>query len=326
MPDLYLNNRGLGCRDPVLSNQKGNKMMTEKITSNQRKQIVRFVEDGIDAMNLQKDGAQRLIENGGEFQSELKKFVERFSISITNQYANEEVESSYGYPSGYKPIDRNSSFEEVLQDLNKQAEIISKLFGIKQSFDIEWARKAWQNLPEGAEKLFLIPRWEKVAPTYGEAVQKVLNLIKQTRNGAFYNYREGELGPNQLRQSAKAKSVFQKLGDEQKDQDILVVPAQFGIRHRGRSVRRAREVMNANECGLGAFAIGIMLLTHPERLQHYDDLWIDCAGDDFAPHAGGDFSKSPYFRFFGVKVKFGTGDVSDAYDYYGSASVCLPQG
>jgi hypothetical protein len=32
--------------------------------------------------------------------------------------------------------------------------------------------------------------------------------------------------------------------------------------------------MNANECGLGAFAIGIMLLTHPERLKHYDDLWI----------------------------------------------------
>src|SRR5690606_10525533 len=114
-------------------------------------------------------------------------------------------------------------------------------------------------------------RWEKVAPTYNEAVQKVLDLINQTRNGAFYNYREGELGPTQLRQSTKSVSVFQKLDDEQKEQDILVVPAQFGIRHRGRSVRRAREVMNANECGLGAFAIGIMLLTHPERLKHYDD-------------------------------------------------------
>ena len=100
IPDLYLTFEA-GCRDPVLSNQKGNKMMTEKITSNQRKQIVRFVEDGIDAMNLQKDGAQRLIENGGEFQTELKKLVERFSI--TNQYADEEVKSSYGYLSGYKP-------------------------------------------------------------------------------------------------------------------------------------------------------------------------------------------------------------------------------
>jgi hypothetical protein len=284
--------------------------MTEKITSNQRKQIVRFVEDGIDAMNLQKDGAQRLIENGGEFQTELKKLVERFSI--TNQYADEEVESNYGYLSGYTP-----------KGITEQTNRLRELFpGIGYANE----KLAEGALPENAEGWFAIPRWEKVAPTYGEAVQKVLDLIKQTRNGAFYNYREGELGPNQLRQSAKAKSMFQKLGDEQKDQDILVVPAQFGIRHRGRSVRRAREVMNANECGLGAFAIGIMLLTHPERLKHYDDLWIDCAGDEFAPHADGGFSESPYFRFHVGEVKFVTFDVGTAYGLFGSASVCLPQG
>ena len=284
--------------------------MTEKITSNQRKQIVRFVEDGIDAMNLQKDGAQRLIENGGEFQSELKKLVERFSI--TNQYADEEVESSYGYLSGYKP-----------KGITEQTNRLRELFpGIGYANE----KLAEGVLPENAEGWFAIPRWEKVALTYGEAVQKVLDLIKQTRNGAFYNYRDGELGPDQLRQSAKAKSMFQKLGDEQKDQDILVVPAQFGIRHRGRSVRRAREVMNENECGLGAFAIGIMLLTHPERLQHYDDLWIDCAGDEFAPRAGGDFSGSPCFWFDDGRVRFGASDVGDAIDYFGSASVCLPQG
>ncbi len=284
--------------------------MTEKITSNQRKQIVRFVEDGIDAMNLQKDGAQRLIENGGEFQSELKKLVERFSI--TNQYADEEVDSSYGYLSGYKP-----------KGITEQTNRLRELFpGIGYANE----KLAEGVLPENAEGWFAIPRWEKVASTYGEAVQKVLDLIKQTRNGAFYNYRDGELGPDQLRQSAKAKSMFQKLGDEQKDQDILVVSAQFGIRHRGRSVRRAREVMNTNECGLGAFAIGIMLLTHPERLQHYDDLWIDCAGDEFAPHAVGGFSRSPCFGFDGGGVRFGAGGVGDANDYYGSASVCLPQG
>lgn len=285
-------------------------MITEKMTSNQRKQIVRFVEDGIDAMNLQKDGAQRLIENGGEFQTELKKLVERFSI--TNQYADEEVESSYGYMSGYKP-----------KGITEQTNRLRELFpGIGYANE----KLAEQVLPENAEGWFAIPRWEKVAPTYGEAVQKVLDMIKQTRNGAFHNYREGELGQSQLRQSAKSMSVFQKLGDEQKDQDILVVPAQFGLRHRGRSVRRAREVMNANECGLGAFAVGIMLLTHPERLKHYDDLWIDCAGDEFAPDAGGVFSRSPCFVFGDGGVEFGARGVGRACDYYGSASVCLPQG
>lgn len=289
---------------------KVNKMMTEKITSNQRKQIVRFVEDGIDAMNIQKDGAQRLIENGGDFQAELKKLVERFSI--TNQYEDEEVESSYGYLSGYTP-----------KGITEQTNRLRELFpGIGYANE----KLAEGALPENAEGWFAIPRWEKVAPTYGEAVQKVLDLIKQTRNGAFYNYRDGELGPNQLRQSQKSTTMLQKLGDEQNGHDILVVPAQFGIRHRGRSVRRAREVMNANECGLGAFTIGIMLLTHPERLQHYDDLWIDCAGDEFAPDADGDFSRSPCFEFDGGGVEFGTSDVGFASDDYGSASVCLPQG
>ena len=286
--------------------------MTEKITSNQRKQIVRFVEDGIDAMNIQKDGAQRLIENGGEFQSELKKLVERFSI--TNQYADEEVESNYGYLSGYKPNGKG-----ITEQTNRLRELFP---GIGYANE----KLAEATLPENAEGWFAIPRWEKVAPTYGQAVQKMFDLIKQTRNGAFHNYREGQLGSNQLRQSAKSVSIFQKLGDEQKDHDILMVPAQFGILHRGRSVRRAREVMNTNECGLGAFAIGIMLLTHPERLQHYDDLWIDCGGDEFAPGTGSGFSGSPCFWFDGGGVSFGARVVDTASGGYGSASVCLPQG
>jgi hypothetical protein len=105
-----------------------------------------------------------------------------------------------------------------------------------------------------------------------------------------------------------------------------VVPAQFGIRHRGRSVRRAREVMSANECGLGAFAIGIMILTHPERLSHYNDLWIDCAGDEFDdPDSGVRFDCAPCFEFDGDEVKFVTDYVVSASGSYGSASGFGPQ-
>ena len=58
------------------------------------------------------------------------------------------------------------------------------------------------------------------------------------------------LAPNLIRQHAKTVKMFQKLGDEQKDHDILVVPCQFGLRHKGRSVCRAREVFTGNglEC------------------------------------------------------------------------------
>lgn len=237
----------------------------------------------------------------------------------------------YDYLSGYKPIPKTSSFEEVLQDLNKQAGVISKLFGIKQSFDIEWAQKAWVHLPDGAEKLFLIPKWEKIFPAYGESIQNVFNLLKQERGGAFQSYKicGDRLGPRSLRQSAKLLNVWRKLSDEQGDHAILLVPAQFGLWRRGYSVHQARDAMDTNECGLGAFAIGAMLLTHPERLRHYDDLWIDCAGEDFAPLAGKVFSRSPYFRFYrhhGGGIRFGARELDEIFYPYGAASMFLPQG
>lgn len=283
------------------------------ITEGQKKQYLRFVEDAAERAlketGLDKDGLQKLIENGDEFQSRIVTAVRELSVS--NQYADEETESSYGYLSGYKP-----------KGITEQTNILRQLFPGVGFADEKLAEG---QLPPNAEGWFAIPRWEKIAPTYGEAVQKVLDLIKQTRNGAFYNYRDGQLGPQYLRQSQKSAKAFQKLGDEQKDHDILVVPAQFGLRHRGRSVRRAREVMNANEFGLGAFAVGIMILTHPERLMNYDDLWIDCAGDEFAPDADGGFSRSPYFRFGGDGVEFGTLWVGIAVDLYGSASGLVSQ-
>ncbi len=288
-------------------------------TAGQIKQINRLIADAVEKivteLGLDKDGAQRVIEHGDELVGNIGEvaLATLKDLSVSDKYKGEEVKSTFGYLSSYKKP----------KGITEQTNRLRELFpGIGYANE----KLAEATLPENAEGWFAIPRWEKVGSTYGEAVQKVFDLIKQTRNGAFYNYREGQLGSNQLRQSAKSVSIFQKLGDEQKDQDILVVPAQFGIRHRGRSVRRAREVMNANECGLGAFAIGIMLLTHPERLQHYDDLWIDCAGDEFAPGADSGFSESPYFELIGVEVRFDTHVVGYAFDVYGSASVCLPQG
>jgi len=289
------------------------KAITTSITEGQKKQYKRFVEDAAERAlketGLDKDGLQKLIENGDEFQSRIVTAIRELSVS--NQFADEEVESSYGYLSGYKP-----------KGITEQTNILRQLFPGVGFADEKLAEGT---LPPNAEGWFAIPRWEKIAPTYGEAVQKVLDLIKQARNGKFYNYREGQLGPQYLRQFQKSAKAFQKLGDEQKDYDILVVPAQFGLRHRGRSVRRAREVMNASEFGLGAFAIGIMILTHPERLMNYDDLWIDCAGDEFALDADGDFSHAPIFNFSDGKVKFNASWYDNANGDYGSASAFLSQ-
>jgi len=80
-----------------------------------------------------------------------------------------------------------------------------------------------------------------------------------------------------------------------------------------------------NEFGLGAFATGCLLITHPNRLAQYDDLWIDCAGDEFAPKAGGRFVCAPCFRFLGGGLWFGARGLDRAVPYYGSASALLPE-
>ena len=271
---------------------------SKEITSGQKKQIKRFIQDA----------GEEIAEISAMLETAIAKVKE---LSVSSQFSNEEMSSEYGYISGYKP-----------KGITEQTNILRQLIS---GIGFADEKLALRPLPENAEGWFAIPKWQSVAPTYGEAVQKVLDLIKKTRNGKFYNYREGQLGPKNLRQSEKSAKIFEKLGKEQKDHDILVIPAQFGILHRGRSVRRALEVMNTNQFGLGAFAVGIMLLTHPERLQNYNDFYIDCAGDKFSTEIVGAFDCAPVFKFYDDRVMFSTCWVSGTHDDFGSASGFVSQ-
>ncbi|MBI2039088.1 MAG: hypothetical protein HYT22_02325 [Candidatus Niyogibacteria bacterium] len=120
-------------------------------------------------------------------------------------------------------------------------------------------------IPEGAEGLFAIPQWQAIAPTYNEAVEKVFAALASQRT--FHNWLEGRLSSEYLRRTQRTIDMWEKLEKEQRVHDIVLVPAQFGFRHRGKSVLQARASFAENEFGLGAYEIGIMLLTHPERLQ-----------------------------------------------------------
>ena len=291
-------------------------MTTQSITSGQEKQYKRFVEDAAEKalkeVGLDKDGLQKLIENGDEFQARIITGIRELSVS--NQFSDEERESSYVYPKGYKP----KPLEEQISILRSYWPKIEPGKNI-----IQLERKP---LIVGAEAPFVIVKWYALAPSYNDGLEKeILPAIKTQCKGNFYNWREGKLGEQYLRQHERTAKKLQVLGDQQKDYDILVVPVQFGLRHRGRSVRRAREVFTANEFGLGAFEIGCMLLTHPERLVSYDDLWIDCAGNEYGPGADGDFSDAPFFDFGVGEVGFGADWFGHARSGYSSASGFLPQ-
>lgn len=230
---------------------------------------------------------------------------------VFDKYKNEEVESTYGYLSGYKP-----------KPIAEQVEILRWLF---PSVGFANEKVAEGKLPECAEGWFAIPKWQFIATTYNEAVEIVLAAIREVRKGKFYNHRDGLLGPEHFRQTSRAEEVFWLLDKMQKDYDILVVPAQFGLRHRGRSVRRSDEVFTTREFGLNTFAVGIMILTHPERLMDYNDLWIDCPGDEYDdPNSAIRFSCSTYFTFVNDRVEFGGRWTSDAYASSGSVSGFVP--
>lgn len=287
--------------------------MTQSITSGQQKQYKGLVEDAAEKalaeVQPDRDRLQKLIENGDEFQADIIALVEKHLLG--NQFAGEEIESSFIYRSGYKP-----------KGITEQTNILRRLFPGIGFVDEKIAE---QQLPPRAEGWFAIPRWQSVAKTYNEAVQKALDLIKEQCKGKFCNQREGKLGEQNLRQHKLTLEKLEELGEQQKGYDILVVAAQFGFRHRGRSVRRTREVFTGNEFGLGAFEIGCMILTHPERLQEVDALWINCAGDEYAaPDGDGDFLQSPCFEFC-RGVKFDSLFVCHVHGGRGSASGFLSQ-
>lgn len=287
-------------------------MTTQSITSitdGQKKQIKRFAEDAIDRAIaegvLDKDSIQKLIENGDEFQVDIVASIKKHSLN--NQFANEEVQSSYAYPENYK-----------VKEITEQVSTLRQLFPELKDATFNESITT-RPLPPNAEGWFAIPRWQAFAPTYGEAVEKVFAVIASKRE--FYNCRNGELGAEYLRQNAETVKMFQKLGDEQKGNDILVVPAQFGLYYGGRSVlRKRRQVFASKEFGLGAFAIGNMLLTHPERESCHDQLDIECTGNEFSEDANGYFLVKPTFYVVNGCLRFAASSQDETGNEYGLTS------
>jgi len=188
-----------------------------------------------------------------------------------------------------------------------------------------------KSIPRGADGFFVIPRWELVASKYHTAVRHVLALIKKTRDGKFYNYREDEIGPLTIRCSKKTDNAFRALAEQQAGCDLLVVACQFGSHYRDYAVDRVLSNLRPNEFGLDAFSVGIMLLTHPERLMSPINLWIDCPGGEFVvdeevseekPTNDRDFNHAPLYRYCEEDkiIAFGAGHIEHRSEKSGSAT------
>ena len=265
--------------------------------------FVSVVEAAYDKAGLSDEEAQRVNDTPG-----LADLIGDFITKNRqpNQFVSEEVKSNYNYPEGYH-----------VRPIAEQVARLKELFPELNGANLEIAKG---ELPEGAEGWFVIPRWDKLGKSYTEAFEQRIIPALAATFPKFYNYRKGELSAKYLRQHPRTIEMYERIVAEQEGYDILIVPAQFGLLHRGRSVRRAREMFTANEFGLGAFAVGCMLLTHPERLVRWEQLHIDCGGDEYDWRADGGWTYCPFFYFYDGQVKFFAYRVDNAAQYFGSAS------
>ena len=287
---------------------------TVTVRDSKGRKLVSIVEAAYDKARLSQEEAQRVNDTPG-----LSDLVASFIAEnrCGDKFKDEEVKSAYTYPSEYK-----------VKSIKEQVSTAASIFGLDPASALTYA-KSLPGSPDGAEGWFAVPSLTALvkkhffdvndpAEQYCRAVQLVHEKLAASRS--FYNYRAGEITPQHLRQSQRAGEFWQQVEAQQQENDIKIIAAQLGLCHRGCSVRRARIRFVANEFGLGSLSVGSIILVHPERLVRYDELDIDCPGDEYAPDAVGRFSRAPCFFFSDGRVGFDARGVGGAYGYYGSAS------
>lgn len=265
-------------------------------TEQQNKLLQEFLGDAVQEAcrtaieQLDRQSAQAVLDMNGKLKCEVVdrvvEIIHRHTVS--DKFKDEEVGSNRVYPRTYQ-----------VRPVEAQVSELRKAFPSLGSCMEKLSRKP---LPAGAEAWFVIPRWQALASTYSEAVEMMLSTLATKRK--LSNRIIGKIGEKYLRQSERSKLAEKILAEQQQGNDLLVVGAQAGMLHRGSSARRTRVAMAGNEFGLGVFAMGCMLLTHPERLSSGETLMIDCSGDEYSVRADYTFDRVPLFDYDMAGIEF----------------------
>lgn len=258
------------------------------------------------------------LEDAGVTPLGLKKIRSNPELAsqIATLLAGRERRTKYVYPPEYKPL-----------GIVEQVKALQKVPAFAE-LDAAWALNeapAWYDdldLPDWIENP-LVYVWHESLGGYHNAIDLILKAIAKERK--FYNYRDGQLTPERLRQSEATREAELSIKADQPG-DFLIVPSQVGDRWGNYPVKEVRESYDEGEFGHGSVAGGCLILSHPNRLVRFDELDMDFPGDEFDdPDADDRFDRAPVFRFDGGEVEFGTYHVVSADVGYGSVSGFLPQ-
>ncbi len=203
------------------------------------------------------------------------------------------------------------------KNINEQINILYQF--IPEVGFIDERRIITRELPLAAEGWFIIPRWQLLASTYEEALELILE------RGNFLNYFHGQLQEREIERGGLEKKLEIISKSKSQDSDILILPAQLGLLYKGYSSDEVRRSLKENEFQLGAFEISVILLTHKNRLNHYNDLGILCGGDMINPDPEEeiDHISIPCFSFRGRSIQIGLKWSVQSLPSYGSVTAFL---
>lgn len=260
---------------------------------------------------LSEEEAQRVNDTPG-LAKKIADFIEENRYG--DKYKDEERKSSYTYPPEYK-----------LESVERQIDILRQHFPkLNPDKALRYMREVYSSLvlPDWVEGPFVVIGDNTIGANYCEEVEMIFGAIKSTRS--FENYRKGQIDSAHLQRTEKTLERWELLNQAQPG-DFKILPGQLGLRHRGRSSRRALECFEPKtECGFGSRDGGCIALTHPKRFVRSEELDIDLPGDKFSPDGDGVFSEAPCLDFRDW-LGFGAWDVGLANGSYGSASWYSPQ-
>lgn len=204
------------------------------------------------------------------------------------------------YPAAYKP-----------RSIREQIYILRLMFPeMRMHKDDVWNAECLANRPppDGAEAWFAVPVWQRIAPTYEQALVKMLKALARGREvrEADIEWLPADLGSRKLRKNENSAKLLKLLYDRQEAPDgILVIPAQLGLLYQRMEIKQVQAAFRENEFHLDAFTVASILLTHPERLDDDDifgSLWIHAAGDEVS------VEEDPLEFRFGMGFGFGGAD------------------
>jgi hypothetical protein len=168
---------------------------------------------------------------------------------------------------------------------------------------------------------YVLPLWQSLACTYPKALEKVFDKIDDLHGIDFVNCLNYKEGLPSLSTNEDVIVAVEKIRTLQGNSNYIIVPAQIGKLTLGRSVEEVLVgLLGTPNFGLTSFHVGVILLTHYDRIAGGDSLWINCPGDSVSSGQKSEAIHVPFFTVTSRKIWFCTHPKTCKGELFGSAT------